>query len=74
MKTLDKAKKNESLKIVDFVGEPDRILRRFLELGFARGEKVKIVALSLARKVALIEIRGYILSVRRKLLERVVVE
>lgn len=74
MKSLDKAKKNESLKIVGFVGEEDRIFRRFLELGFSRGEKVKVGFSSLANKVFLIEIRGYVLSVRRSLLERVMVE
>lgn len=74
MKTLDKAKKNERFKIVGFVGQEDRVFRRFLELGFSRGETVKILNCSLANKVVLIEIRGYVLSVRRNLLERVVVE
>jgi len=74
MKTLDKAKKNETLKIVGFAGEEDRVFRRFLELGFSRGEKVKVIYSSLANKVFLIEIRGYVLSVRRSLLERVIVE
>ena len=45
-----------------------------MELGFSRGEKVKVVFSSLANKVFLIEIRGYVLSVRRSLLERVMVE
>lgn len=74
MKTLDKAKKDERLEIVGFVGEEDRIFRRFLELGFSRGQQVKVLFCSLANKVVLIEIRGYVLSVRRNLLERVVVK
>lgn len=74
MKTLDRAKKGEVCKIVGFNGQFDRILRRFLELGLSRGQKVKIVSTSLQNKVVLIEIRGYILSVRRNLLDRVVVE
>ena len=74
MKTLDKMKKGETCKIVGFNGHFDRILRRFLELGLSRGQKVKIVSTSLQNKVVLIEIRGYILSVRRNLLDRVVVE
>ena len=74
MKTLDRAKKGEVCKIVGFNGQFDRILRRFLELGFSRGEKVKIVSTSLQNKVVLIEIRGYVLSVRKNLLDRVVVE
>ena len=74
MKTLDRVKKGEVCKIVGFNGQFDRILRRFLELGLSRGQKVKIVSTSLQNKVVLIEIRGYILSVRRNLLDRVVVE
>lgn len=74
MKTLDKVRKNEICKILDFVGEPDRILRRFLELGFSRGERVKVLAYSMQNKVALIELRGYVLSVRSSLLGRVIVE
>lgn len=74
MKTLDKAKKGERLKVVDFVGQEDRVFRRFVELGFSKGEFVKILHSSLANKVVLIEIRGYVLSVRRGLLERVVVQ
>lgn len=74
MKTLDKAKKGDRLKIVGFVGQQDKVFRRFVELGFSRGEKVEVLHSSLANKVFLIEIRGYVLSVRRNLLERVVVE
>lgn len=74
MKTLDRAKKGEVCKIVGFNGQFDRILRRFLELGLSRGQKVKIVSTSLQNKVVLIEIRGYVLSVRKNLLDRVVVE
>lgn len=74
MKTLDKAKKGEICKIVGFNGQFDRILRRFLELGLSRGQKVRIVSTSLQNKVVLIEIRGYVLSVRRNLLDRVVVK
>lgn len=74
MKTLDLVKKGEKVKIIGFVGDTDRILRRFLELGLTRGQVVKVQSLSMANKVCLIEIRGYILSVRRSLLEKVVVE
>lgn len=73
MKTLDKAKKGECLKIEEFVGDHDRIFRRFLELGLSRGQTVKILNSSIANKVVLIEVRGYVLSVRRALLSRVVV-
>lgn len=74
MKTLDKVKLGETVKLAKILGEQDRVFRRFLELGFTPGQKVKLLKTSIANKVALIEIRGYVLSVRKVLLERVVVE
>lgn len=74
MRTLDKAKVGDNVKIVGFVGEDDRIFRRFLELGLLRGQVVKVHNMSILKKVVLLEVRGYVLSVRRSLLERVVVE
>ncbi len=74
MVTLDKAKVNKIYKIINFCGENDAILRRFLELGFSVGEKVKVLSTSLQKKVFLIEIRGYLLSVRASLLNKVEVE
>ncbi len=73
MITLDSVKKNQIYHIVGFNGD-DNLLRRFLELGFTVGQKVKVVSSSLMRKVFLVEIRGYLLSVRRELLNRIVVE
>lgn len=71
MTTLNQAKKMKLYKIVGFSSENDAVLRRFLELGFTVGEKVKIVATSLQKKVFLIELRGYLLSVRAGLLGRI---
>lgn len=73
MITLNKAKKMKNYKIVGFSKNYDNVLRRFMELGFTVGEKVKIVSTSLQKKVFLIEIRGYLLSVRASLLDRVLV-
>lgn len=74
MITFDKAKRNVQYKIVGFNGETDNILRRFFELGFSTGQKVKIISQSSLKKVFLIEIRGYCLSVRRNLLTKINVE
>lgn len=71
MMTLEKCKKSHTYKIEGFVGETDPVMRRFMELGFSKGEKIKIVSTSLQKKVFLIEIRGYLLSVRASLLNRV---
>ena len=74
MLTLDKLKKHESGKIVGFCGPIDGVLRRFFELGLTNGEKVRVVASSLAKQVFLLEVRGYLLSVRACLLAKVQVE
>lgn len=74
MKTLDKCERNKLYKIKGFEGKVDGVLRRFFELGFSQGEKVRIVSTSLQKKVFLVEIRGYLLSVRSELLKKVVVE
>lgn len=71
MLTLDKVKKNQVCKIVSFCGECDGVLRRFFELGLSRGVKVKVVASSLQKKVFLLEVRGYLLSVRASLLSKI---
>jgi len=71
MTTLNQAKKMKLYKIVGFSSENDAVLRRFMELGFTVGEKVKIVSTSLQKKVFLIELRGYLLSVRAGLLSRI---
>lgn len=71
MTTLNQAKKMKLYKIVGFSSENDAVLRRFMELGFTVGEKIKIVATSLQKKVFLLELRGYLLSVRAELLHRI---
>ena len=54
METLDKAKKSKTYTICGYKADDnDPILRRFLELGFSVGEKVKIVSTSLQKKVFL---------------------
>ena len=74
MMTLDKAKRGKNYQILGFTGGDSAILRRFFELGFIAGEHVKIVSTSLQKKVFLIEIRGYLLSVRTNLLSCVQVK
>ncbi len=74
MISLNKARKNTIYKIIGFNGEVDNITRRLMELGFIVGQKVKITSTSLLKKVFLVEIRGYVLSVRAALLCRVLVQ
>lgn len=71
--TLFDGKFLKTYKISNVLGD-DAVARRFLELGFTVGQKVKIVSKSLQKKVFLIELRGYLLSVRAELLKKLQVE
>ena len=51
----------------------EKIKRRLLELGFTRGEKVRVVRKSLLGKVRLVEIRGYTLSLRQDITKGIIV-
>ncbi|MDE6583232.1 MAG: ferrous iron transport protein A [Clostridia bacterium] len=74
MMLLSQGKKNRKYTICGFDSAVDGVLRRFLELGFTKGEKVEIVSTSLSKKVFLVKIRGYLLSVRASLLNKVQVK
>lgn len=73
MLTLDKGLCGKEYQIVSLC-EENNITRRFFELGFAVGQKVKILATSLLGKAYLVQIRGYVLSVRATLLKQIMVE
>ena len=51
-----------------------RIKRRLLELGFTKGQSVRIIKKSLLGKTVLVQVRGYILSLRKELAELLEVE
>lgn len=72
--TLDKGKVGKTLMIDGFLGDIDKINQRLLELGFTQGQRVKIVAKSAMKKAVLLEIRGYLLSIRTSMLANVVVK
>jgi len=74
MMTLDKGKVGKTLMIDGFLGDIDKINQRLLELGFTQGQRVKIVAKSAMKKAVLLEIRGYLLSIRTSMLANVVVK
>lgn len=75
MEILGKIKKGIFCKIVGFVENvPLKIKRRLLELGLTSGQKVRIVRKSILGKACLIEVRGYLLSLRTSLLSYLIVE
>lgn len=60
------------LKINDNCSLP--IKRRLYDLGFTNGQIVKKIKTSLLNKVVLIEIRGYLLSLRSSIANEILVE
>lgn len=73
MITLDKGKAKTNYKICGYV-EEDRVVKRFLELGLTKGETVILRSTSILKKVCLIEVRGYLLSIKTPLLSKIYVE
>ena len=61
-------------KIKSISGENEKVARRFLELGLIKGQAIKILNTSILKKVFLVEIRGYILSIKADLLSYILVE
>ena len=52
---------------------PLKMKRRLLELGFTRGQKVRVVRKSLLKRAYLVEVRGFTLSVRRDIAQYLLV-
>lgn len=51
---------------------PIKIKRRLLDLGFTTGTKVRLVRKSILNKVVLLELRGYVLSLQKKIANYVI--
>ncbi len=71
---LTKGKLNTIYRIVKVEGENEKVVRRFFELGIIKGQAIKILNSSILKKVFLVEIRGYILSIKTDLLGYIFVE
>ena len=70
---LSELKTGEEGKIEDFKSDcTNKIRRRLLDLGFTSGERVRLARKSILGKVILIEIRGYTLSLQRKIANYVI--
>lgn len=72
MHSLKEGKVNKNYKIVEVKGE-EKVVRRFYELGIFSGQKIIILNKSPLKKVFLVEIRGYVLSIKSLLLGEVMV-
>ena len=51
---------------------PIKIKRRLLDLGFTTDTKVRLVRKSILNKVVLLELRGYVLSLQKKIANYVI--
>lgn len=69
---LDKGEINKNYKIVDINGG-DKIKRRLLDLGFV-GTNVKILRKSSLKGVFLVELRNFVLSIKRNEISKIVVK
>ena len=74
MTTLKDAQLNKLYKIKKVAGGDTKVIRRFLELGMLSGQVVKVINKSNLKKVYLVEIRGYLLSIKTSLLDFIEVE
>lgn len=72
MHSLKEGKVNKSYKIMEINGE-EKVVRRFFELGIFSGKNIVILNKSPLKKVFLVEIRGYVLSIKSTLLNGVMV-
>ncbi|HIT62385.1 MAG TPA: FeoA domain-containing protein [Candidatus Caccovivens faecavium] len=72
MHSLREGKVNKSYKIMEVKGE-EKVVRRFFELGIFTGQNIVILNKSPLKKVFLVEIRGYVLSIKSTLLGSVMV-
>ena len=74
MTTLKDAQLNKLYKIKKVAGGDTKVIRRFFELGMLSGQVVKVINKSILKKVYLVEIRGYLLSIKISLLDFIEVE
>ena len=70
MMSLCDGKVNKTYRVVGVNGQ-GKETRRLLELGIIAGQPIKIMNKSSLKKVFLVEIRGYLLSVRASILKLV---
>lgn len=74
MKTLLSLKPGHSAKIVGYDNLNNSLLRRICDLGLTKGQKVVITSRSLLKKALLVEVRGYLLSLKSDIAKGVIVE
>ena len=75
MENLLKAKLGVFYKINDITYNlGDNVKRRLLDLGFTKGQKIRLIGRSLLKKAYLIEIRGYTLTLKKDIVSCILVD
>lgn len=62
--TLNNCDKNKEYEVLNIDCQQIAIARRLTELGFVENAKVRIIQFSALKKTLLIEIEGYVISLR----------
>ena len=72
MEKLIDAKIDKLYKIKGvFDGTPFKIKRRIFELGFTKGQSIKLLRKSMLKKAYLVEIRGIVLTLRKDIAQQI---
>lgn len=73
MKSLKNAKVGRFYR-VNKISEyaPDKIVRRLFDLGFTPNQSIKVIRKSLIGKTFLVEVRGYVLSMRSSVADAII--
>ena len=75
METLNSIKANLYYRITDFAsGENEKIVRRLCDLGLVPGEIVRVTNRSLLKKATLVEVKGYVLTLKSSIANSILVE
>ena len=74
IKTISNLKIGESGVIDKIVLNDQKLKRRLLELGFVKNTKIKVTNFSILNDVVLIEIMGYVISLRQRIASKIVLK
>lgn len=66
---LNDCEKNVNYQVVEINSRQTALARRLTELGFVEGARVNIIQFSSLKKTILLELEGYVLSLRASVAE-----
>ncbi len=72
MQTVASLKINQMATILS-LNNPNKVKYRLMELGFVKGAKVKVLAISSLKKTYLLEIQGCVIALRSSILKEILI-